>query len=402
MSLAATAATHLNLPQAEAHPLTRRLRLTREGWCWLGVAALLWTTGIYKGINLLTLLGTLMGVACAANAFIVRRRLRGLTLRRWLEGQPVAGQSLVVKVEVTQTGRAEMGLRVFDGAPGDTRPGFILTLSDQGRQRLRRTVTFARRGRQTLGPAQVKTGYPWGLVEREIAGPEEGILVHPLLLRLRPGVLRRVLGRACLSSGRKRRRPQQHPAAQTEFHSLRAFRPGDSPRLIHWRTSARRSELMVREFEDTPGDNLVLVVDPWQDGSSPQPQAAAANEAAERAISAAAAICQEWCRQPGDRLVVAAAGAAPFIMAGLTGPALEKSILDALACLEKPAPGDHLGELATLLLRAELPTGAVLVLTAKKSELANQLTVSLQRRVMAAVVGRPGDCEFLEEAADAT
>ena len=42
-----------------------------------------------------------------------------------------------------------------------------------------------------------------------------------------------------------------------------AFRPGDSRRHIHWRTTARRGTLMVREFEDWPSDNLILLVDPW-------------------------------------------------------------------------------------------------------------------------------------------
>src|SRR5262249_49364986 len=63
-------------------------------------------------------------------------------------------------------------------------------------------------------------------------------------------------------SPRRRRRPRRHPTAQAEFHGLRAFRSGDSPRWIHWRTSARCGELMVREFEDVPPDHLVLVVEP--------------------------------------------------------------------------------------------------------------------------------------------
>ena len=58
--------------------------------------------------------------------------------------------------------------------------------------------------------------------------------------------------------GQARTVPRRHPAAQTDFHGLRTFQPADSPRWIHWRTSARRGELMVKEFEETPTDNLIL------------------------------------------------------------------------------------------------------------------------------------------------
>src|SRR5206468_4266786 len=106
--------------------------------------------------------------------------------------------------------------------------------------------------------------YPFGLVRRE-AGlvPGEEIIVLPQLGRLHRGRLRRLLKQSAPTVGRIRRQLRRHPMAQAEFHGLRAFRSGDSPRLIHWRTSARRGELMVREFEEAPTDNLVLIFDPW-------------------------------------------------------------------------------------------------------------------------------------------
>src|SRR5690349_13622081 len=61
-------------------------RLTREGGYWLLAAAVLWLIGMYKGINLLSLVASFMLIFWAFNAFAARRAVRPLRLRRWLDG----------------------------------------------------------------------------------------------------------------------------------------------------------------------------------------------------------------------------------------------------------------------------------------------------------------------------
>ena len=48
----------------------------------------------------------------------------------------------------------------------------------------------------------------------------------------------------------------------TEPFGIREYRPGDSLRRIHWRSSARRSELVVREFEPPGVQTVTIAVDP--------------------------------------------------------------------------------------------------------------------------------------------
>ena len=47
-----------------------------------------------------------------------------------------------------------------------------------------------------------------------------------------------------------------------ELFGIREFRPGDSLRRIHWRSSARRSELVVREYEPPGMRTVTILVDP--------------------------------------------------------------------------------------------------------------------------------------------
>ena len=46
-----------------------------------------------------------------------------------------------------------------------------------------------------------------------------------------------------------------------DFHSVRQYEQGESLRRVHWPTSARRGQLMVKELEDTANDGVVVVLD---------------------------------------------------------------------------------------------------------------------------------------------
>ena len=46
-----------------------------------------------------------------------------------------------------------------------------------------------------------------------------------------------------------------------DFHSVREYEQGESLRRVHWPTSARRGQLMVKELEDTAHDGVVVILD---------------------------------------------------------------------------------------------------------------------------------------------
>ena len=46
-----------------------------------------------------------------------------------------------------------------------------------------------------------------------------------------------------------------------ELHGVREYIEGEPLRAVHWPTSARRGELMVRELEDAPRDSVAIVLD---------------------------------------------------------------------------------------------------------------------------------------------
>ncbi len=86
----------------------------------------------------------------------------------------------------------------------------------------------------------------------------------------------------------------------TEMFGVREYRPGDPLRRIHWRSSARHGELIVREFEPPGVQTLGIFCDP----SPPTPEAA--DQIARIAASEA------WdCLRAGGRVVLWSPGAEP-------------------------------------------------------------------------------------------
>jgi uncharacterized protein (DUF58 family) len=229
---------------------------------------------------------------------------------------------------------------------------------------------------------RASSGYPFGLAERRrLLTFEQDAIVLPCLGWLHRGRFLRYLRALSAQPQRAhlRRKPQPHPAAQAEFHGLRSYRSGDSPRLIHWRTSARRGELMVREFEDEPSDNLLIVIDPTLPAESDY-CGVPLREQFEEVVSLTASLCWEWCRRRGDRLVLATATAKADVLDGLTGPAHARRILECLALLEcNTGPTDP--AVVARLQERHLPSALVVVVALGRSPLTEPLRRALGRRV---------------------
>jgi uncharacterized protein (DUF58 family) len=386
---------------------TARTFVTREGWYWLLGAVLLLVIGWFKAINLLMFLGYPMVVLWIVNLILVRRRVRWVEVWRRQHEPVFAGQSFTLEFEVRNPGRRrQIGLRLEDQGPNHRLSHFFATLRAGDKQRVRQACTLPQRGWYTPELCQLATGYPFGLAEHQVQlSADRALLVYPALGTLHRSRLRRFLAVATPYVGRSRQRPVHHPAAQSDFHGLRPFRAGDSPRWIHWRTSARRGELMVREFEEEPSEHLVLVLEPFVPAEpSPAPAAPVpgqvqppprTTDVLERAISMTATICWEWCRSKGHRLLLAVAGTDPVVVDGITGPEHAELLLECLAVQTGSTNPDGT-RLVDRLLALSLPRAPVLVVSTRPSTLPDALSRALARPVASVDVSASQTPDFFE------
>jgi uncharacterized protein (DUF58 family) len=170
-----------------------------------------------------------------------------------------AGDDSDVVLEVHAHGRVPAGgLLLEDGVPYTLggRPRFVVErLRRRGTARLGYRVHPIMRGVHQLGPLRARITDPFGLAEfeRELAG-QSRVVVVPRTVPLSglPGGSGTGIGDA----GSVRLRSGQGD----DDAVVRQYRQGDDLRRVHWRSTARRDELMVR-VEERPwhGGTTVLL-----------------------------------------------------------------------------------------------------------------------------------------------
>lgn len=204
------------------------------------------------------------------------------------------------------------------------------------------SVTFAarvpKRGEWVLPPVGVKLLHPMGLVEMEAYQATDAVTVHveprPLAARL-PRDLR---------TRAKRPFPDGDLArmgvATNDFRELREYVPGDPPRRINWKATARRvgsgaSEVPLVNETEWEGKKSVWIV---VDGHARLSVGTNIEDAREHAADAALSLMERYLRRGYQvGLALARSGEVPALRFG-TGEAQVRRARDMLARLQ-PATG---------------------------------------------------------------
>ena len=223
-------------------------RLTQVGWLYL-LDATFW------GAILLSFAAPWLVVTSLS----VRRRL----VRR--EGSssslgPSEGEAVNLEVQL-ENGRfwprflLSVGYHSPLAGPGETwQRCFVSHLRSGSSIPMVSSVRCYRRGLHQFGPVYLESKTPFGLFRRRKR------LESPLSVLVYPQV--HTLNQLPLMEGMQGTavRPRRTRVGQ-EIAGTRHYFPGDPLRNIHWRNTARLGVLMVKEFEDTQDNTLVIVFD---------------------------------------------------------------------------------------------------------------------------------------------
>lgn len=171
-------------------------------------------------------------------------------------GEHLEGDDVAVELELEPEGW--LGLTSASVVERVNRLGTRRTpLRREGRfLRARYTLPSVPRGRYAVEEAQVVLEDPFGLERAVVPVSSAGALVvYPRLVEL--DVLFSESG-TFAQDGRKLllRRPSGF-----DLHSVREAQEGESLRKVHWKSTARRGRLMVKELEDAPRDEVAVLLD---------------------------------------------------------------------------------------------------------------------------------------------
>ncbi|MEZ5232349.1 MAG: DUF58 domain-containing protein [Acidimicrobiia bacterium] len=230
--------------------------LTKNGWATTVLCAVCLATGLLADLRELVALGAalLVALVVAAAWLFIRPSLevrRDVVPARVAEGEGAAGV-----LTITNRGtRRSPPLLAHEHLGGRRLRLQLRGLSSQATQRVHYDLPTDRRGIVPVGPLEISHADALGLVGVGYGeGAETRLIVHPRQARVAP----LPTGRSQDFDGPTR---SVAPRGGIAFHSLRDYVPGDDLRLVHWPTTARTGQLMVKHTVVTNEPRLVIVLD---------------------------------------------------------------------------------------------------------------------------------------------
>lgn len=233
-------------------------RLPGRGRIALAMAGLAYLAAWAFGSKLLYPVAVGLGIAVALAFGAVRLSAVPMRLRREAEaGDNVEGADLRVRLELEVERRlAGVSVHLVEHA---ARLGTIVTpLTRHGQRQYvgEYELKQAPRGRYRFDEARVVLEDPFGLQRADVLlHGTGGLVVYPRLAELHG-----LFSDSGSTVGEGRRLLLRRPTG-FDLHSVREYEEGESLRKVHWPSTAKRGELMVKELEDAPRDELVVLLD---------------------------------------------------------------------------------------------------------------------------------------------
>ena len=319
--------------------------LTRRGWALAAGSVLMAVTGRLLGVVELYVLATGGALLVAAGVVMVVTRSFDLDASRHLHPPRVhAGDDSRVELVIGNRGRSRtpvLALRDTLGG-GPRRARFLLPPLGPGQEdRASYRLPTERRGVFSIGPLEASVTDPLGLATRAAdVAPVAELVVYPHVDAVVP---------LSHTAGGDQMATSSHPSAVGpsgyDFYALRGYQVGDDLRRVHWPSTARRDELMIRQQELPWQGRATVVLDTRRRFHT--------DASFESAVSAAASILTACWRDGSSVRLLSTDGADSGFG---TGQAHLEGLLSRLAMVE-PGHADHVDHVAS----APQPGGAVAV-----------------------------------------
>jgi uncharacterized protein (DUF58 family) len=259
---------------------------TIRGWAALGAALALVLLWIGFGETLLLGVAVFLLVAVLFGAIYVRRSVPRVGARRVINPAQVHdGDRAIVELEIS-TGKRVSQIITEDTVHGLGSARFVADRVDPKVPVVARYEVLSRpRGIYRVGPASVVVRDPLAMAESGgTAGRVDRLVVYPAVEDLHG--LPTVRGQdPTVNTSRS----SFSPTGGDDFFTLREYQQGDDLRRVHWPSSAKRDDLMIKQLE-MPWQSRALVL------LNPRAASYGSGEAFEHAVRGAASAVRHLFR----------------------------------------------------------------------------------------------------------
>lgn len=253
----------------------RFITVCREGWYYLFVLGFIAGGAVLRQVNPLFALAAVMIAPMLFNWRIAMSSINHLSVRRKLPTRVSAGEHLIIDVEAvnhrhrldTYTLHIHDQIRLVQPELRDyqARAECMIArvpVGDSARTSYR--CYLNRRGRYRFGPLRFSTRFPVGLVRASrLSRHADELVVAPRIGTLTPAWSNLVFKKQTGNQQAISRQGTQ----EGNYYAMRQWRSGDSKRWIHWRTTARLGQLMVKQYEQQSERDVTIILDAWQSES---------------------------------------------------------------------------------------------------------------------------------------
>lgn len=349
-------------------------------------------------------------------AMLLSTLIVGLSWPHWLVGRlwvtregpdrAEEGETIAFRVVIRNTGLLpRFMVELVDHVPfagcasgrpsdGPTLLGLVSYVPGRGTRQFAIPLLCEKRGRYRLGPVGLASSFPLGLAEAR-QRRNDGVQTLTIYPDVFPIV--RLPLRGAPSQIHRGGHQLREGAGTAEFSSLREYRQGDNPRHIHWPTTARTNEMMVRQFEPLASACLGIALDLAADSNVGEGR----HCTLEYSLRIAASVAQFACHNNIPTRVLGTGAGSIHIPAG-SGAFQYQAILDQLAVvdadgtapyagvIEDIAAGAGVGETVVVFLAqaAAESAGVIRALALLRAKRAHIFAVVLERRSFGDEQGR--------------
>lgn len=232
-------------------------RPTKEGITFLGLSIFVGVAALNTGNNLLYLIFGMMLSFIAISGFmsminLFRIDVRFVTPQNIFALTPISFNLFITNKKALLPSYS-LSVEV------DREKGFIAYLPAKVTKKANIRYFFKHRGWNEIPDIYISTSFPFGFFRKRVLTKtvNEDVLVYPKIDKIdieEPTFDQRSDEKQSVKTG-----------LGSDIRSIRTYRHGDNPKLIHWKSSAKIGELMIRELHDDESKSAVIEFNPSDD-----------------------------------------------------------------------------------------------------------------------------------------